>query len=206
MAWLGSAKVGRYLAVVMVTRLEPPPNAVMPDRPLDAPAPGTRLPAHYLRCFGCGDGEPTGLHLRMFAGEGLTVAGTFEVTEHHQGAPGLAHGGLLTCAFDETFGMLGHITRRSQVTARLETDFRRPVAVGAVLYITAKVDGVAGRETYMSAVGRLDTETGRVAVRARAMFVAVEISHFTVNGRADDIDAVRQNPQMISTASYTVNP
>ena len=73
--------------------------------------PGTVLDSHYAHCFGCGERHPTGLHMRVTAGEGVSLTGEFVVTADHQGAPGLAHGGLLTAAFDETLGMLMWLLR-----------------------------------------------------------------------------------------------
>jgi hypothetical protein len=73
----------------------PPSDAVLPLRSSNAPAPGEPIPSHYRWCFGCGSEHPTGLHMRITAREGLAVSGVFTVSEHHQGAPGLAHGGLL---------------------------------------------------------------------------------------------------------------
>src|ERR1700716_31896 len=66
-----------------------------------APAPGSKLGVHFHECFGCGDEQEAGLHLQSMIGEGNVVRSQFVVTAAHQGAPGLAHGGLLACAFDE---------------------------------------------------------------------------------------------------------
>ncbi len=41
----------------------PPPDAVLPTRGPDAPAPGQPIPLHYRWCLGCGSDEPAGLHL-----------------------------------------------------------------------------------------------------------------------------------------------
>jgi acyl-coenzyme A thioesterase PaaI-like protein len=191
---------------VTLSRTDLPAGAVLPERHPEAPAPGVELPAHYVRCYGCGDGEPHGLHLRVVVGEGLTLHATFEVTEHHQGAPGLAHGGLLACAFDEALGMLSHLTRTSQVTGRLETDFRRPVPVGSTLFIEAQVEGAVGRRSYVSAVGRLGGPVGPVAVRARAMFVEVGLEHFVNHARPADIKAIERDPTLVNLGDYTVNP
>ena len=73
----------------------PPPDAQVPPRHSKAPEPGTKIPSHFGHCFGCGDLHPTGLHLVAHAGEGQNLTATFTVTHDHQGAPGLAHGGLL---------------------------------------------------------------------------------------------------------------
>lgn len=107
----------------------------------------------------------------------------FTVTSAHQGAPGLAHGGLLSCAFDEALGStVGNLLRIPAVTGKLETDFRRPVPVGSTLYITARLDGVAGRKIYASADGHLDAEDGPIAVQARGLFVVVGLEHFQIHG------------------------
>lgn len=170
-----------------------PPVDVDPAIPHpDAPASGTELAEHYAECFGCGQEQPSGLHLRSTVGEGLHVHSQFTVTEAHQGAPGLAHGGLLACAFDEALGSaVGNVLRKPAVTGRLETDFRRPVPVGSTLYIDAALDGIAGRKIYANALGRLDSTEGPVAVRARALFVMVGFEHFTEHGEADALEKFR---------------
>ncbi|MTD56028.1 PaaI family thioesterase [Amycolatopsis sp. RM579] len=151
---------------------------------------------HYDRCFGCGELDG-GLHMRSTMGEHALVHSRFTVTEAHQGAPGLAHGGLLACAFDEAIGStVGNVLRRPSVTGKLETDFVRPVPVGSTLFITAKVDGVAGRKLYASAEGRLDTEDGPVAVRARALFVEVALEHFTTHGAPDALTKLKRAEQI----------
>lgn len=166
-----------------------PPGPVQPARRHpDAPAPGTKLGAHYAHCFGCGPDTPGGLRLTSTAGDGLTVHAEFRVAEEHQGAPGLAHGGLLAAAFDEALGSFGVLLRVPAVTGKLETDFRRPVPVGSTLFITATVDGVAGRKIYNSAVGRLDSPDGPLAVSARALFVVVGMDHFVTHGRTKDVE------------------
>jgi acyl-coenzyme A thioesterase PaaI-like protein len=192
---------------VTAYRTDPPPGAAAPTRHPDAPAPGLVLPTHYASCFGCGPGQPHGLHMRVVVGEGCDLTATFEVTEDHQGAPGLAHGGLLASALDEILGMLGHLTRMSCVTARLETDFRRPVPVGTVLYLASRADAVAGRKLYASGEGHLGAPDGPVAVRARALFVQVGLEHFVEHGRSAEIDAISRDPSLIThIGDYTVNP
>ncbi len=165
----------------------PPPDAVVPMRSVNAPAPGQDIPSHYRWCFGCGVEHPTGLHMQITAGEGLTVSGVFTATEHHQGAPGLAHGGLLSAALDEILGSLNWLLAGPAVTARLETDFRRPVPVGTRLYVEAEVVGVKGRKVFTRAVGRLNADDGPVAVSAAALFIQVPLQHFVDHGTAEHV-------------------
>jgi len=188
------------------TPTEPPPGASAPVRHPDAPAPGEAILSHYQQCFGCGVDHPTGLHITVTAGPGLTATAEFTVTEHHQGAPGLAHGGLLAAAFDEALGSLNWLLRRPAVTARLETDFLRPVPVDSRLFIAAEVLAVDGRKMYARAGGRLGATDGPLAVTAAALFIAVGLEHFAVNGRPSDVAAARAAAAGGHIRSYQVNP
>ena len=162
----------------------------------DAPPPGTQLPSHYDRCYGCGPQHQAGLRMQITVGQGTSVHGSFEVTDEHQGAPGLAHGGLLACAMDETLGTLGWLLGIPAVTAHLESDFRIPVPVGTILHMHAECLGVAGRKIYLSATARLNDPAGPIAVQAQALFLAVDLTHFAEHGRAlgQDREPTRINP------------
>jgi acyl-coenzyme A thioesterase PaaI-like protein len=166
----------------------PGPGAVVPDRHPEAADPGTLIASHYRHCYGCGSDHPTGLHLRVTAGEGLTLRASFEVGPAHQGAPGLAHGGILAAALDETLGALNWLLMKPAVTARLETSFIQPVPVGSVLQLHARIVGVEGRRVYTAAVGRLG-DAGPAAVAASALFVQVEVGHFRRHGRPAEVAA-----------------
>ncbi|MEU6356495.1 PaaI family thioesterase [Streptomyces sp. NPDC047072] len=187
--------------------LQPPADAAKPVRHPDAPAPGELLGAHYDRCFGCGGEQPHGLHLEARAGEGVSVTAEFTVQPAHQGAPGLAHGGVLVSALDETLGSLNWLLRTIAVTGRLETDFVRPVPVGTTLHLTGEVTAVAGRKIYSTATGRIGGPEGPVAVRADALFVEVKVDHFIDNGRPEEIRAAMDDPDQVRrTRAFEVNP
>ena len=174
----------------------PPPDATVPLRHPSAPAPGSPIESHYELCFGCGVRHATGLHMIVTAGEGLTARGVFTVTTHHQGAPGLAHGGLLTTAFDDVLGSLNWLLQTPAVTARLEVDFRRPVPVDSVLYLDAEIVATAGRKVYVRGMGRLNSPTGPVALTAAALFIQVDLSHFSENGRPEDLRRAMSDGQV----------
>ncbi|WKX73025.1 PaaI family thioesterase [Streptomyces sp. XD-27] len=189
------------------TALTPPAGARPPVRHPDAPAPGEPLGSHYAQCFGCGDGQSHGLRLAARAGEGVSLTAEFTVQTAHQGAPGLAHGGVLTTALDETMGALSWLLRVIAVTGRLETDFLSPVPVGTVLHLEARVTAVDGRKIYSTATGRIGGPDGPVAVRADALFIEVKIDHFIENGRAEEIDAALADPDQVRVArAFEVNP
>ncbi|MFJ3622502.1 PaaI family thioesterase [Streptomyces iakyrus] len=187
--------------------LQPPADAVQPVRHPDAPASGELLGAHYGACFGCGDDQPHGLHLQARAGEGVSLTAEFTVQPAHQGAPGLAHGGVLTSALDETLGSLNWLLRTIAVTGRLETDFVRPVPVGTTLYLEAQVTAVAGRKIYSTATGRVGGPEGPVAVRAEALFIEVKVDHFVDHGSQEEIQAAMNDPDQVRRArAFEVNP
>ena len=191
-----------------VASTTPPEGALIPARHPLAPATGTKVPSHYGHCFGCGELHPTGLHLVARVGEGATITAEFTVTENHQGAPGLAHGGLLSLAFDEALGKLMWLLRAPAVTARLETDFLKPVPMGSTLHITAKITGQVNRKVYSSAEGRLDTPDGPLAVRAAALFVIVPMDHFLNNAPKEYLDHIAKSPEILAFVDpdFEINP
>jgi acyl-coenzyme A thioesterase PaaI-like protein len=107
--------------------------------------------------------------------EELRVRGTFTVNEHHQGAPGLAHGGVISAAMDEGMGYLLWLVQKPAVTAHLEVDYRRPLPVGSRLELEGRVDRMEGRKIFASMEGRMD---GEVVVEAKALFLKVGVKHF----------------------------
>jgi acyl-coenzyme A thioesterase PaaI-like protein len=181
---------------------------VIPERHPKAPEIGTIIPSHFGHCFGCGELHPTGLHLVARAGAGADLTAEFTVTENHQGAPGLAHGGLLSLAFDEALGKLMWLIRSPAVTARLETDFLKPVPMGTTLHITARITGQVNRKVYTEAEGRLGGPDGDIAVRAAALFVIVPMSHFLENAPKEYLEHIAKTPEILAFVDpeFEINP
>ena len=191
-----------------VASTTPPEGSLIPPRHPEAPATGSRIPSHFAHCFGCGEKHPTGLHLVAHVGNEMNITAEFVVSENHQGAPGLAHGGLLSLAFDEALGKLMWLLRAPAVTARLETDFLKPVPMGSKLFISAEITGQVSRKVYCSAVGRLNTPDGEIAVRAAALFVIVPMSHFLQNAPAEYLEAIAKTPEVLAFVdpNFNINP
>jgi acyl-coenzyme A thioesterase PaaI-like protein len=164
-----------------------PVDALSPVRHSDAPKPGDAIESHYSNCFGCGIDHPTGLHIKIEAGAGMTTRAVFEVTQHHQGAPGIAHGGILSLAFDESLGATNWLVRAPAVTAHLEVSYRLPVPVGTLVYIEATMQAIRGRKIWSTAEGRLNSPDGPLAVEAGSLYMQVPIDHFKRHGRREDI-------------------
>ncbi|GEL22093.1 thioesterase [Pseudonocardia sulfidoxydans NBRC 16205] len=155
----------------------------------DAPVPGQHLGEHHAFCFACGH-SVDGLRLDVVAADDLTLTCAFEITDAHQGAPGLVHGGIVAAAFDEMMGALQSFFREPAVTASLTTQYRKPIPVGATLHMRARVDSREGRKLWTSVEGRLDTPDGPVAADGTALFVFVPGEHFEA-GRRKEVAAAR---------------
>ena len=185
-----------------------PEGAPIPERHAQAPVVGSRIPSHFGHCFGCGELHPTGLHLVAYAGEGLNITAEFTVNENHQGAPGLAHGGLLSLAFDEALGKLMWLLRAPAVTGRLETDFVKPVPMGSTLHITAEITGQINRKVYTSAIGRLNSADGEIAVRAAALYIIVPMDHFMNNAPKEYLEQMAKTPELMAFVdpTFEINP
>lgn len=180
--------------------IEPPADAEPPQRNPKAPVPGERTASHFEGCRGCGD-VPGSLRIRSWvADDGVSVVSRFDVLDEHQGAPGLLHGGMLVTAFDDALGTAYTQVTRSAVTARLETDFRRPVPVGTALWLRSRVDAVVGRKIYVSGEARLDGLDGEVAGTARALFLKVGVEHFLRHARPEDLEALGASRDVIEAA------
>ena len=183
-----------------------PANAVVPPRHPQAPVPGTLLGSHNPDCYGCGASHPAGLHLVAYSGEGMTINAKFTVTEMHQGAPGLAHGGLLSCAFDEALGKLMWLVRQPAVTGKLETSFIAPVPVGTILFIQAEIIGQEGRKIYCKAQGRINSDSGPLAVEAAAIFVIVPMEHFISKAPEGFRDVLAGRTDLSIDTEFEINP
>src|SRR3954469_11157303 len=141
-------------------------------------------PPHQSNCFGCGPTTPAGLGLRMRA-DGDGVAGEVTFGEHHEGAPGFAHGGAVAAALDDALGMLLRRLQRAAVTRRLEIDYERPCFVGRRYDVIARCERIDGRKLWL--LGELREGGERVAA-AHALFISVNAEHFLQG------DAARQLP------------
>ncbi len=102
---------------------------------------------------------------------------------HHQGAPGIVHGGLVGAALDEACGLLATWHRFPTVTARIAIRYRKPVPVNRELQLTARVTESRGRRIEVAGELRDGEE---LLAEAEGTFLHVPLEHFlaTPEGRA----------------------
>lgn len=102
---------------------------------------------------------------------------------HHQGGPGIAHGGIVGAALDEACGLLATWHRFPTVTARISIRFRRPAPISRPLRVAAQVTSHRGRRIEIEAELRDGDE---LLAEAEGAFLHVPLEHFlaTPEGRA----------------------
>lgn len=134
------------------------------------------LPPHSATCLGCGPANPHGFGLRAHrTGDGVTCPHVFD--ERHVGAPGIAHGGAVAAVIDDVYGMLLYVVGTLAVTRTLEVDYLHPVLLGREHTFTAHMRHRDGRRLHFHAEATDDQ--GRTVARSRAVFVAVDPTHFS---------------------------
>jgi uncharacterized protein (TIGR00369 family) len=123
-------------------------------------------PRHY--CFGCGDRNPEGLRIE-FEIEGKRAIGRFTPREPHVGFPGVAHGGIAAAALDEAMGWAMYAAGAWAMTVRMEVRYRRPLALGEEVLITAEVTRDRGRR--LEAAAHIETASGERIAEATGLFL-----------------------------------
>ena len=125
----------------------------------------------YGLCFVCGPRNPWGLKLH-FERDGLRVKSSFVAREVYQGFPGLLHGGIITALLDEVMSrVLLILENRWTMTAKMETQFRKPVHIGSQITMFGEIDEVNKRMPRVK--GKLLLPDGSVAATAQGSFIYV---------------------------------
>jgi acyl-coenzyme A thioesterase PaaI-like protein len=121
-------------------------------------------------CFGCGDQNPIGLHLK-FHRVGEEVRADFIPRKVHEGYAAMMHGGIVSTLLDEAMSWAvidrGHLA----VTARMDIEFKRPVPVTDPLIVIGRVE--RDRRRLVEAAGELRSNSGELLASAHAVFMRV---------------------------------
>lgn len=98
---------------------------------MNEPVSPRRQPGSAL-CFVCGTQNPHGLGATFFD-DGTEVFTTLTPAEHHQGWPGVLHGGIISAVLDETIGRVAFLHDRWVQTGKLALRFLKPAPLGRPL-------------------------------------------------------------------------
>lgn len=122
-------------------------------------------------CFGCGDDNPIGLHLR-FAPTDDGVSAPFTPATVHRGFDGIVHGGIFSTLPDEAMAWATTSAGVWSVTAELSVRFKEPLSVGVPTTVRAPVTEKRGR--IIEAAGELTRDRdGAIVAAATGTFVRV---------------------------------
>lgn len=120
-------------------------------------------------CFGCGPGNPIGLHLAFEHHADGGVQATFTPGIEHQGWDGVMHGGLVTVLLDEAMAWAAAASTRMYYTGRLEVRYRQPVRTGTPLVVRGWITRERGRTLETRA--EVQSEQGQTLAEASALFM-----------------------------------
>ncbi|MCA9876328.1 MAG: PaaI family thioesterase [Thermomicrobiales bacterium] len=122
-------------------------------------------------CFGCGAGNPHGLHL-SFTADANGVQATYTPRVVDQGYEQIIHGGIIATLLDEAMAWAVAAAGIWAVTGEMQVRFRRPLHVGETVSLRGAVTDQRSRAVTTS--GQLVREAdGQVIATATALFVRV---------------------------------
>jgi uncharacterized protein (TIGR00369 family) len=135
-------------------------------------------------CFGCGESNPRGMHLRFDRDDGRQrVVGRFRLGPEYQGAAGFVHGGIIATVLDEVMSKVSRFFDVRAVTAELTVEYLKPVRVGEELAVEGFHARRDGRQLYHE--GEIRNASGTLLARGRGRFVVVDPERFAKQGAAD---------------------
>ncbi len=133
--------------------------------------------AHGTRngCFGCGDDNSAGLHLKFFVDEEQRVLCRVRLAAQFQGPPGHAHGGIIATLLDEAMSKANRFRNIVAMTRHMSIDYRRPVPLHTDLVLEGwsekDAGSTSGRKHQCSA--EIRDASGTVLASATGIFVEV---------------------------------
>jgi uncharacterized protein (TIGR00369 family) len=123
-------------------------------------------------CFGCGNDNPRGLGLTFTeTDEGVEVE--YAVPRHLEGAPGIAHGGILATVLDEVLCMTSYAKLNTVVvTGELTVRYLKPVPVETPLVARGRITETRGKSSFIEGGIHL-ASSGELLARGHGRFFAV---------------------------------
>ena len=111
--------------------------------------------------------------MRFYQAAPDEVTTRYIVHEHHQGYPGVVHGGIVAAMLDEVCArvFMNTDSARFMFSARLEIRYRKNVPVGKPLTLSGKAVRDRGRTA--EAIGFIHDEQGNLLAEANVLLVEV---------------------------------
>ena len=123
------------------------------------------------RCFGCGQANPSGLHLEFLLAEDSSVVCLALVPDTFEGPQGYLHGGIIATLLDETMSKSVRARGFTAMTRHMEVDYQRPVPSATAIRLEGHVTRNEGRKHWTEA-RILDADRTVLAI-GKALFIEV---------------------------------
>ncbi|MCP3974655.1 MAG: PaaI family thioesterase [bacterium] len=128
--------------------------------------------SRYNECFGCGLGNPIGLHLDNFAVDSGSITARFRPRHHYSGFAGILHGGIIATLLDETMAWSAMLLEGTfVVTANLDLKYRKPAPADAEYQVRGTVVERRGRRLRIQGEALVGAT---VIAQAAGLFLATE--------------------------------
>jgi acyl-coenzyme A thioesterase PaaI-like protein len=135
-----------------------------------APGPVHRSAFRHAHSIVTGTANPLAPPVELAITDG-EVRGAFRLGRRYEGAPGLAHGGVLCLVLDHLLGEAAIAQGVGGMTVGLDVRFVAPTRLETDLEVVARVARVDGRKVHLE--GAI-THEGRPTVTATAVFVQLD--------------------------------
>ena len=121
------------------------------------------------RCFGCGQANPTGLHLEFLLAEDNSVVCHTAVPDTFEGPVGYVHGGIIASLLDETMSKSVRAQGITAMTRNMEIDYMRPVPSNAAIRLEGRLIRSEGRKHWTEA--KILNSRGTTLATAKGLFI-----------------------------------
>ncbi|HEY1939496.1 MAG TPA: PaaI family thioesterase [Candidatus Angelobacter sp.] len=124
-------------------------------------------------CFGCGNDNAYGMHLKFSLDEETRQAVChFKLSRRYTGPPGHSHGGIIATILDEAMGKVNKFRNVLALTGSMEIRYLRPVPLSQPLTVIAYEQSVDGRRHINAA--EIKNDRGEILARSTGTFIAVD--------------------------------
>jgi acyl-coenzyme A thioesterase PaaI-like protein len=127
-------------------------------------------PWRYPNCFGCGGDNSYGLQLEMKIENG-ELSANFTPAPHHQGWPGIVHGGIISALLYEVMENWTYLNGIVTMMRSMNTRLIAPARVGRSIRATSWQESREGREICVAA--RLESD-GKTVAEGSACLVELD--------------------------------
>ena len=127
-------------------------------------------------CFGCCPTNPYGVKMQFYE-DGQEIVSFWKPQDNYQSWINTLHGGVQSVLLDEICGwVVSHKLRKSGVTAKMETRFRKPVAINQ-LFVELRARLREMRRNIAIVDGEIRSAEGEILVECTCTYFTFDAAH-----------------------------